>query len=177
MLAPLRAALAALNPCAPTFDVAAGELGVAEFLTEPPAGPPPEAAPTPASPHSSSLRAHAFVAAEPVGAEAFARFLSLLGAMLGPRLLRVKGLVLLADRPDEPLAIHGAQHVFHPPRRLAAWPNGERQTRVVVIVDGVAREAIDRLWRALSGTPAIDAPDLAALAENPLAPRPSGLLA
>jgi G3E family GTPase len=174
-LAALRAALSALNPFAPMFDVAAGELGAAEFLAEPVGISLADAAPS-ALPHPASLRAFAFAAGKPVGAPAFARFQTLLHAMLGPRLLRIKGLVALAEHPDQPLVIHGAQHVFHAPRRLAAWPDGDRRTRVVVIVDGVERAAIDRLWGALSGEPQIDAPDFAALSENPLAPRLGGLL-
>ena len=171
----LRAAIRDLNPFAPMADVAAGELGPAEFLTET-VGISLADAPPPAPPHAASLRAYAFAAPDPVGAPAFARFQTLLHAMLGPRLLRIKGLVALAEHPDEPLVIQGAQHVFHAPRRLAAWPDGDRTTRVVVIVDGVERAVIDRLWGALSGVPQIDAPDLAALSENPLAPRPGGLL-
>jgi len=171
----LRAAIGDLNPFAPMADVAAGELGPAEFLTET-VGISLADAPPPAPPHAASLRAYAFAAPDPVGAPAFARFQTLLHAMLGPRLLRIKGLVALAEHPDEPLVIQGAQHVFHAPRRLAAWPDGDRTTRVVVIVDGVERAVIDRLWGALSGVPQIDAPDLAALSENPLAPRPGGLL-
>jgi len=173
-LAPLRARLAELNPFAPLADVAAGELDPTAFLAEPAFAQPRDLKPGPA--HSASLASYAFVASEPIGAPAFARFQSVLHAMLGPRLLRVKGLVQLADDPGQPLAIQGAQHVYHPPRRLARWPDGARQTRLIVIVDGVERAAVERLWRALSPTPQIDSPDLAALADNPLAPRPGGLL-
>jgi len=49
-------------------------------------------------------------------------------------------------------------------------------SRSIVIVDGVDAKSIARLGEALSGRPQIDAPDLAALSENPLAPRPGGLL-
>ena len=68
---------------------------------------------------------------DPVSAAAFALFLRLHRATLGPKLLRVKGLVALAEHPDEPLVIHGVQHVFHPPRRLKAWPDDDRSTRIV----------------------------------------------
>jgi G3E family GTPase len=171
----LRAAIRDFNPFAPMADVAAGELGPAEFLTEA-TGISLADAPASALAHAASLRAYAFAAREPVGAPDFARFQALLHAMLGPRLLRVKGLVALAEHPDEPLVVNGAQQVLHAPRRLKAWPDGERRTRVVVIVDGVERAVIDRLWDALSGAAQLDAPDLVALAENPLAPRPGGLL-
>ena len=96
--------------------------------------------------------------------------------MLGPRLLRVKGLAAIAEHPDEPLLIHGAQHVFHAPRRLPAWPRGERGTRIVVIVDGVDAKSIARLGGALSGSPANRRAGSRRASENPLAPRPGGLL-
>jgi G3E family GTPase len=173
----LRAAIRDLNPFAPMADVAAGEFGAAEFLTEAIevslADAPTSAL---AHAHAPSIRAYAFSAQRPIGAPEFARFQTLLHAMLGPRLLRLKGLVALAEHPDEPLVVNGAQQVLHAPRRLAAWPDGDRTTRVVAIVDGVERALVERLWSALSGVPQIDAPDLAALAENPLAPRPGGLL-
>ena len=146
----LRAAIRDLNPFAPMANVAAGELGAAEFLTEA-IGISLADAPASALAHAASLRAYAFAAREPVGAPDFARFQALLHAMLGPRLLRVKGLVALAEHPDEPLVVNGAQQILHAPRRLTAWPDSERRTRVVVIVDGVERAVIDRLWGALSG--------------------------
>ena len=77
---------------------------------------------------------------------------------------------------DRPLVIQGAQHLLHPPQRLAAWPTDDRRSRLVVIVDGIAPAEIESLWRALTGLPEIDRPDLAALVDNPLAPRSGGLL-
>ena len=48
-----------------------------------------------------------------------------------------------------------------------AWPDADRATRIVLIVDGLER-AVSRqaIGRALSGAPQIDAPDLAALARQ-----------
>jgi G3E family GTPase len=169
--------LRAVNPAAAIVDVAAGEFravdlvaldsypGVGQVATRAPAG------------HSQSIGAYALRLSEPVRAAAFASFLDLLRAMLGPRLLRIKGLVALAEHPAEPLVIHGVQHIFHPPRRLKAWPDDDRATRIVLVVDGLNRAAIDRLWAALSGAPGVDGPDLAALADNPLVARHGGLLA
>jgi G3E family GTPase len=174
-LADLRGALRALNPVAPILDVAAGELGAEAFLEEPLALRPLDGAATHG--HSASVASYAFESETFASAAALARFLDLLRDLLGPRLLRIKGLIGLADDPGRPLLIHGAQHVFHPPRRLAGWPDGEARTRLVVIGDGVARSEIAPLWAALESAPRIDAPDLAALADNPLAPRRGGLLA
>lgn len=174
-LARLRASIAAINPFAPLLDGAAGEFGLEDFLTEPLDVIGRDVEPSEVG-HSSSIRAYAFVEREPLGAPALSRFLAALSELLGPRLLRVKGLAAIAEHPDQPLLIHGAQHVFHAPRRLPAWPPGGRETRIVTIVDGIDARAMARLGAALSGRPQIDAPDLAALADNPLAPRRGGLL-
>ena len=130
---------------------------------------------------SSSIKAHgvqsfAFRSAEPIDPDAFAKFLSLIGSMLGPRLLRFKGLFALADRPETPILVDGVQHVFHAPRALQRWPDADHATRAVIIVEGVPARDVETLWAALTRAPRIDAPDLAALADNPLAPRAGGLL-
>jgi G3E family GTPase len=177
--------LRAVNPAAAIVDVAAGEFRAADLIaldsypgvdqvSYPGSG---QVAPRASTGHSPSIAAHALRLSEPVRANAFAAFLDLLRAMLGPRLLRIKGLVALAEHPAEPLVIHGVQHIFHPPRRLKAWPDQDRATRIVLVVDGLNRAAIDRLWAAVSGAPLVDAPDLAALADNPLVARRGGLLA
>ena len=113
--------------------------------------------------------ARSFRATAPIEAAAFARFLTRLGELAGPRLLRIKGLVATADAPDRPWLIQGAQHALAPPLRLAAWPEGPRETSLVVIGEDVGPLA-QRLWDALTGTVAPDAPDWAAVADNPLAP-------
>ena len=113
----------------------------------------------------------------PIAPAAFDVFLTLLRDTQGPNLLRVKGIVALSDDPARPLVIHGVQHVFHPPVRLAAWPDADRRTRIVFILRDLSRDYVDRLWGALTGAAAPDAPDAAALTDNPLAPRrPGGLL-
>ena len=167
---PLRARLGRLAPQATISD--ANEINAAAFLAEVPRAP---ASYSPRAAHGTAT-AHVFRSAAPIDAAAFARFLTLLGEAAGPRLLRVKGLVATADDPARPWLIQGAQHAFAPPLRLQAWPDGARETSLVVIGEGVA-DAAHRLWDALTGALAPDAPDWTALADNPLAARrPSGLL-
>ncbi len=128
------------------------------------------------SPLAHGVQSFAFRAVEPIDPDAFAKFLTLLGSMLGPKLLRLKGLFALAGRPDAPILVDGVQHVFHAPRALPGWPDADHATRAVVIVEGVAARDVETLWAALTRAPRIDAPDLAALTDNPLAPRAGGLL-
>lgn len=63
-------------------------------------------------PHGDSIRVHSFCIDPPVPGAAFAHWLELLAAMRGERLLRLKGLVCVSEHPDEPLLVHGAQHVW-----------------------------------------------------------------
>jgi G3E family GTPase len=72
----------------------------------------------------------------------------------GEDLLRFKGLIHIAERPDAPIVVHGVQHVFHPPCELAAWPNEDRRTRLVFITRGIPRTLIES---TLSKFAAIDA--------------------
>jgi G3E family GTPase len=78
--------------------------------------------------------------------------------------------VKIAEFPDEPLVIHGVQHIMHPPVRLERWPDGDQRTRVVVIARDLEPEAITRLFDAFMNRAASDQPDRAALLDNPLTP-------
>ena len=97
-------------------------------------------------------------------------FLELLRSMHGPNLLRLKGIVKIAETPDTPVVMHGVQHVLHPAARLAAWPDADHRTRLVFIVRDIEPRKIGDLFDAFLGKPALDAPDRAALADNPLVP-------
>ena len=68
-------------------------------------------------------------------------FLDLLRSHHGPNLLRVKGIVKIAEMPETPVVIHGVQHVFHPPARLERWPDDDQRTRMVFITRDLDRSA------------------------------------
>jgi G3E family GTPase len=121
--------------------------------------------------HDSGIRAFAVVSDVPVRSAALELFLDLLRSAHGPGLLRVKGLVAVADTPDRPLLLHGVQHVLHPPVLLPAWPDSDRRTRLVFIVRDLDETFVRGLWDALAGVPQVDRPDAAALADNPLSLR------
>ena len=59
---------------------------------------------------------------------------------LGSGLLRVKGLVNIAEEPGRPAVIQGAQHLLHTMTWLDRWPNSDHRTRIVFITQGIARE-------------------------------------
>jgi G3E family GTPase len=93
--------------------------------------------------HRDGISSFALVRDEALPREAFFAWMDLLVASRGEDLLRVKGLVHLDDQPDQPLVIHGVQHLFHPPQLLPAWPSEDRRTRIVFITRGVDREALE----------------------------------
>ena len=55
----------------------------------------------------------------------------------------MKAIVALSDRPDQPVVLHGVQHLFHPPVLLPEWPSEDRRTRMVFITRDLPREAIE----------------------------------
>ena len=125
--------------------------------------------------HDARIRAFSLRWPQPVSAAALSLFLELLVSAHGARLLRFKGLVALADDPARPAVAHAVQHIAHPIGRLDAWPDDDRETRMVFIVQDLDPAFVEGLWAAAAGVPAIDRADPAAA--NPLAPARGGLLA
>ena len=56
---------------------------------------------------------------------------------LGAGLLRVKGLVNVAEEPGRPAVIQGAQHLLHTMTWLDRWPDNDHRTRIVFITQGI----------------------------------------
>ncbi|WP_332683714.1 CobW family GTP-binding protein [Bosea sp. (in: a-proteobacteria)] len=101
--------------------------------------------------HDASIRAFVLTAEEPIRQATFELFWTLLRSTHGSRLLRLKGLVSLAEQPDGPLLVHAVQQVLHPPVQLSAWPDADRRSRLVLIVRDLDEEVVARLWSAFLG--------------------------
>ena len=99
--------------------------------------------------HDDSIRAYCVVRESPVSGAAFGYFLESLIAGKGADLLRVKGIVNVAERPEEPAVIHGVQHLFHPVQWLDEWPDEDRRTRIVFITRDIPKTAIEQFLDAL----------------------------
>ena len=121
--------------------------------------------------HDERIRAFCLTSDQPIRQGTLDMFLDLLRSSQGAKLLRVKGLVALAEDPEHPVVIHGVQHVIHVPAVLPRWPSEDRRSRIVFIVDDLERETVEKLWNAFLGRPAVDQPDAAALSDNPLSLR------
>ncbi|TIO50527.1 MAG: GTP-binding protein [Mesorhizobium sp.] len=119
--------------------------------------------------HDARVHCHSLVHDGPVPFSAIEMFLDLLRSTHGEKLLRMKGVIELAEDPSRPLVIHGVQKILHPPARLPAWPDGQRGTRLVLITLDMPEDYVQRLFAAFTNRPSIDTPDRAALEANPLA--------
>ncbi len=102
--------------------------------------------------HNEHIRAFSFSVDQPISQAKLQFFLQLLGMLRGPDLLRVKGIVNVMERPDQPAVVHGVQHIFHPLTWLAAWPSAERRSRFVFIVRDIEPQQIHDLMASLTAT-------------------------
>ncbi len=120
--------------------------------------------------HDASIRSFSIIEEKAIDPMALEMFIDLLRSAHGEKLLRMKAIIATSDRPERPLVLHGVQSIFHPPVRLAAWPNpDDRRTRMVLITKDLSEAFVKNLFDAFLGKPRIDTPDRAALSDNPLA--------
>ena len=84
----------------------------------------------------------------PFGWQTFSAAMELLTSLRGQDVLRVKGL-LNVEGEAGPVVVQGVQHVFHPPVTLAAWPSGDRRSRLVFITRGIDEQAVTALFDAV----------------------------
>ena len=120
--------------------------------------------------HDDRVRAFSLVSEAAIPAAMFDAFLDLLRSLHGPNLLRLKGIVKLAETPASPIVVHGVQHILHPVVQLPSWPDGDARTRIVVITRDLDPTAVCALFDAFLDAAAPDQPDRAALVDNPLVP-------
>lgn len=99
--------------------------------------------------HGEGIETFALTHAQPIAEEKLIVFQEAMRVLHGPRLLRLKGLIALADDPERPLVIHHVQSIIHRPVRLARWPSAGKQSRLVFITQGVSRQTIESFWNAL----------------------------
>lgn len=156
----LRARLAAAAPTAPVLDAVRGAIDPALlFAPADPAaqavrltGLAPAAGPDPFARgrHGKALGSIVLERDRPIAGAALSLFLEALLANAGPCLLRLKGLVEIAEQPGRPLLMQGVQHSLAPPEWLDAWPPGwEGGTRLVLIGQGMPPYFPARLLAAI----------------------------
>ena len=80
---------------------------------------------------------------------AFGIWMTMLLHAHGEKVLRIKG-ILNVKGVAAPVVINGVQHVVHPPMHLKAWPDNDRRSRIVFIVDDIDRALIERSLAAFN---------------------------
>ena len=103
-------------------------------------GAPADAGPDAAAPGFQSF---SWLRFEAIDWTVFGIWLTMLLHAHGTRILRVKGLLHVAGAAG-PVAIHGVQHVVHPPVHLEHWGEDARLSRLVFIVSGIPEARIRR---------------------------------
>jgi len=158
--AALRQRIAALNSAAPMLHAVRGRIAAADLFAAALSEPRPDAGPQidawlgDAAAHShahhdAELISYAIVRAGPIQAVALTLFLEALAEHCGADLLRLKGIVNIAESPQRPAVIHGVQHVFHAPAWLERWPSAERTSRMVFITRRIPQRWVEALLDAI----------------------------
>jgi G3E family GTPase len=152
--ATLRDRIAALNPGAPTLRALHGRIAAADLFAaaNPRRGARSqvdawlgEASAHSHAHHDAEIISYTIVRAAPIRAVALTLFLEALAEHCGADLLRLKGIVNIAESPQRPAVIHGVQHVFHAPAWLDRWPSADRTSRMVFITRRIPRRWVELL--------------------------------
>lgn len=99
--------------------------------------------------HDASIASFNLIREEPIPREALQLLLTSLEHHLSQRLLRVKGLINVAEEPDQPAVIQGVQHLLPNLSWLPRWPDADRRTRIVFITQGIAPEDLSEMVNLL----------------------------
>jgi G3E family GTPase len=98
--------------------------------------------------HDARIRAFCITRDKPISWSALSGWLDALASMRGDDLLRLKAIVAIAEKPDQPVVLHGVQHLFHPPVLLPRWPSEDRRTRIVFITRDLPQRKLYGLRRS-----------------------------
>jgi G3E family GTPase len=100
--------------------------------------------------HEDGVAAVSFVLDSTVDWLGFGVWLTMLLHAHGREILRVKGLLDVGG--GGPVVVDAVQHVVHPPVHLAAWPDEDRRSRLVLIGRHLDAERLERSLHAFVGT-------------------------
>ena len=93
--------------------------------------------------HDRDIASFCFTRDKPIPREALRLLLDALQQNLGPNLLRVKGIVNVAEEPDRPAVIQGAQQLLHNLSWLERWPDADHRSKIVFITQGFDRAEVE----------------------------------
>lgn len=98
--------------------------------------------------HSDGIGSFVMTEETPMPWAVFARSMDTLMQLRGPDLLRVKGF-LDVEGCKGPVLVQFVQHLAHPPVELDAWPDANRQSRVVFITRNISEHQVRTLVQAI----------------------------
>lgn len=99
--------------------------------------------------HASAVTSFVMTVERAVDWTAFGLWLTMLLNRHGERVLRVKGILNIAGE-ERPVAIHGVQHLVHTPVHMERWPDEDRRSRIIFIVDGLDVGLLKRSFEAFA---------------------------
>jgi G3E family GTPase len=93
--------------------------------------------------HDDHIHAFCLRYETPLDWAKFVDWIEMLISLHGANLLRIKGILNVAGN-DGPVAVHGVQHLFHPPVDLGAWPDADRASRLVFITRDIEQATLTK---------------------------------
>jgi len=98
--------------------------------------------------HDARISSFCMTVGDPIPWDGFVTWIEMLIATQGENLLRIKGILNVEDEAN-PVAVHGVQHLFHPPVGLPAWPDeADKRSKIVFITRDIGRQAIEDTFKA-----------------------------
>jgi G3E family GTPase len=91
--------------------------------------------------HDDHIRAYCMYLDGELPWDRLATWLDLMTVYRGADLLRVKGILNVAET-NGPVVIHGVQHMFHPPVEIPEWPSDDHRSRLVFITKDMGPEVV-----------------------------------
>lgn len=114
--------------------------------------PRPAATAPPASHHDARISSQSAELTRPVPPIVFDLWLESLLSGAAANILRFKA-VIHVEGLEHPFALHGVQHIIHPPVPLPDWPKGDTISRLVVIGRDLAPGYLDQSLALLRNPP------------------------
>ena len=152
----LKARLRELNPRAAIHTAVDGALDPRCLVEARPGAVTPHAGLVAEADHSDGIASFVLTESEPAAWVPFERAMETLIALRGSDLLRVKGFLNVAGCRG-PVLVQIVQHLAHAPLELAAWPDADHASRLVVITRNIAQDQVRALLAAVRAL-AADAP-------------------
>jgi G3E family GTPase len=100
--------------------------------------------------HDAHIRSVCLTLDDPLPWQAVHAAITMMTAFRGEHMLRVKGIVHVAET-GRPRILHGVQHILYPPVDLPAWPSEDRRTHLIFILRDLDTRFVEQTFRNLVG--------------------------